>query len=501
MKKTVLLLMLIAVCSKLLGFARDIILSYYYGASGISDAYIISITIPTIIFSFIGTGIATSYIPIYSSIIKEKGSLAADRFTNNIINIIIILCTFILIISLIFTTPIVKLFASGFQGSTLDLAIDFTRIGIVGVYFYGLIYIFNGYLQLKDNYLGPALRGIPLNLCIIASVILSANYGTSILAIGSVVAVIVQLFFLIPLAYKKGFKYNIVLDFKDEHVKKMIFLSIPVIIGVSVNQINVLVDRTIASQIALGGISALTYATRLTQFIQGIFVESIATVLYPKISKMASEKNWDSLKKHLLEAICGINLLVIPSIVGTMIFSEPIVKLLFGRGAFNTHDALMTSNALFYFSLGMIGFGLREVLARAFYAMHDTKTPLINAAIALVINIILNIVLSKYMGLGGLALATSISSIICTALLFTSLRKKMGSLKIGSAFYSILKIIAVSLIMGIVSKIAYNLLILSFIPITALFIAILVALIIYLSLISFMKINEVNIIIASLRKK
>src|SRR5699024_3854161 len=177
-----------------------------------------------------------------------------------------------------------------------------------------------------------------------------------------------------------------------------------------------LVDRTIASRVVEGGITALNYANRLNGFIQGIFVLSISTALYPMISKMAAENNMQGLKKSVAEAISGINLLVIPATVGSMVFAEPVVMLLFGRGAFDSNAISLTTAALFYYSIGMLGFGLREVLSRAFYSLQDTKTPAINAAIAVVINIVLNIVLSKFMGIGGLALATSISAIVCTGL-------------------------------------------------------------------------------------
>src|SRR5690606_12151384 len=159
-------------------------------------------------------------------------------------------------------------------------------------------------------------------------------------------------------------------------IKNMLFLAIPVIIGSSVNQINKLVDRTLASQISIGGISALNYANTLNLFVQGVFVVSISTVMYPLISKMASKGNMDGLKKALAQAITGINLLVIPATVGSLFFAEPIVTLLFGRGAFDEQAIAMTSTAFFFYSIGMLGYGLREVLSRAFYSMQDTRTPM-----------------------------------------------------------------------------------------------------------------------------
>lgn len=501
MKRTAVLLMLITILSKVLGFTRDITLSYFYGASNISDAYLISLTIPRVIFSFIGTGISTGYIPMYSKISQKYGDSEGNRYTNNLVNILILLCTLIVILGISFTGPIVKLFASGFEGNTLSLAIRFTRISLMGVYFTGLIYIFNGFLQIKGNYAVPAMIGFPLNFVIITSIIISSSTSNMVLPLGSVLASATQMLFLIPFLRKKKYRHRFIFDLKDKHIRSMLYLALPIIIGVSVNQINTLVDRTLASQLAVGGISALNYANKLNGFIQGIFVISISTAMYPIISKMAAEGNREGLKKSISEAIGSINLLVIPATIGAMIFAEPVVRLLFGRGAFDQQAISMTSTALLFYSIGMVGFGLREILSRAFYSMQDTKTPMINAAIALTINIVLNIILSRFLGIGGLALATSISAIFCTGLLFLSLRKKIGPFGMREISISFLKILGASLVMGLIAKLAYNTLLQKVSTNLALIMSIGIGGLIYFIIIYFMKIDEVDTIISAVKNK
>jgi len=404
---------------------------------------------------------------------------------------------------MLFTTPIVKLFASGFEGETLELAVSFTRISIVGIFFTSAIYVFSGYLQLKNNFSIPAVMGIPLNLVIIISIVLSAKIdNVAILLVGTVIAMGVQMLLLVPFVLKKGYRYKLVIDINDQYLKSMIYLSIPVILGISVNQINVLVDRTIASQIAIGGISALTYANRLNLFIQGIFVMSLATVMYPVISKMAAENNIKGLKKSLLETIGSVNLLVIPATIGSMFFAESIVTILFGRGAFDTQAIVLTSSALFFYSIGMIGFGLREVLSRAFYSMQDTKTPMINASIGMALNIILNIILARYLGIGGLALATSISAILTTYLMFISLRKKIGPFGMKKISISFLKILFASLVMGLIAKLSFNYLTANiFSQNLSLIISIGIGALTYFGIIYFMKIDDVDVIVNAVKKK
>ncbi|SHJ54388.1 putative peptidoglycan lipid II flippase [Anaerobranca californiensis DSM 14826] len=501
MKKTALLLMILSILSKILGFTREITLSYFYGASNISDAYLISVTIPTVIFAFVGTALATSYIPMFNNISKNEGNKKAYDFSNNIINFLLIISTFIVILGLFFTESVVKLFASGFEGETLNLAVTFTTISIFGVYFTGLTYIFNSYLQIKNNFLIPAIVGFPFNIIIILSIYISSKGNIIILSLGMLLAIASQLIFLLPFSFKKGYRYNWVLNKKDPYLKQMIYLSIPVILGTSVNQINALVDRTIASRIAEGGISALNYANRLNGFVEGIFVISIATVMYPMISKMAAENNFKGLKRTLSEAINLVNILVIPATLGAMIFAEPVVRLLFGRGAFNERAIAMTSFALFFYSIGLIGKGLRLIISRAFYSMQDTKTPMINAAIGMVLNIILNIILSKYLGIGGLALATSIAAIFTTILLFISLRKKIGPFGMKSIVTSFVKILAASLVMGAIAKLSYNTLLQVVGSNLALILAIGVGAGIYFILIYFMKIPEVDTMVMAVKKK
>ena len=501
MKKTALLLMVITVMSKLLGFVREISLSYFYGASNITDAYLISQTIPIVIFALIGTGLSTGYVPLYSNIEEKRGEDEGIRFTNNLISVFLMICTGIIMLGILFTGQIVKIFAFGFDLDTLALAVGFTRMSLVGIYFTGLIHILGSFLRIKGNYSAPALVGLSYNLMVILFIFLSSKSEIWVLAVGSLIALAVEFGLLIPLTQKEGFRYKFIIDLKDEYLVKMVIIALPVIIGVSVNEINVIVDRTLASNIAVGGISALNYAKRLNAFVQGLFVTTIATAMYPMISKMAAQNNYYGLKKSVSEAINLINLFVIPATVGAMIFAEPVVKLLFGRGAFDVAAISMTSNALFFYSIGMIGVGLREILSSAFYSLQDTKTPMINATLAVLINIVLNIILSKFLGIGGLALATSISAIFCTGLLFVSLRKKIGPFGMKNSTISFIKILISSLIMGIVACFAYNFL-LSFISSNlSLIISICIGALVYFVIIYLMRIDEVDSLVDSAKKK
>ncbi len=490
------------IISRILGFIREITLSYFYGASNISDAYLISQTIPTVIFGFIGAGLATAYIPMYSKIEKELGKKEADWFSSNLINVLMIIISVIFVVAFLFSEPIARLFASGFDGETLELASAFTRISLVGMFFNVLISLFSGYLQIKGKFMVPALIGLPFNVLVIISIIVSSQGNVFVMSIGTVVAIASQLLFMLPTMKKVRFQYQPAVNFKSEHMKSMLQMALPVFLGRSVNQINILVDKTIASGIAVGGISALNFANRLSQFVQGLFVISITTVIYPLISKMAVEGDVKNLKKAISESINTVNIVLLPATVGAMIFAEPIVRMLFGRGAFDEQAVVMTSQALFFLSIGMVGFGLREILTRAFYSLQDTKTPVVNATIGVGLNIVLNFILSRFLGIGGLALATSISATFTTVLLFISLRRKLGVLGLRKMVVTFVKILVASVVMGFIAKMSFGFLVGNlFGEIMSLILSIGAGAVVYFVIVSFMGIEDVEVILNSLRKR
>ncbi|MCU9812332.1 murein biosynthesis integral membrane protein MurJ [Paraclostridium sp. AKS81] len=341
-----------------------------------------------------------------------------------------LICLGLSVIGLIFTPQIVKLFAVGFKGEVFDQAVYFTRVMMLGLSVLGMSYIMTAYLQVKDNFVIPGLMSVPNNIIVIASIILSATINIHLLPWGALLGLSLQFLFQYPFARKKGFKYKLFVDLNDKYLRRLLWLVIPVLIGVAVNQVSTIVDRTIASTLAEGSISALNYASKLNQFVMGMFIVSISSVIYPMLSKLTTENNKEEFYKSIKTSVNTVTLLVIPISAGAMILAEPIVKMLFERGEFDTRATQMTAIALVFYSIGMIGFGLRDILGKVFYSLQDTKTPMKNAIITIILNIVLNLLFVRFtnMGIAGLAFATSISAIVTIVLLFISLRKKLDNL-------------------------------------------------------------------------
>lgn len=497
-------LIIATILSKILGFGRELTLSYFYGTGMQSEAYITALNIPGVLFACIGVAISTSFIPLYSGIKENEGELKANLFTSNLINIVMILVGLITVFGIIFSREIVHIFAIGFTGEKLELTINFAKILFLGSIFLEISNIVSSYLQIKGNYIIPGIIAIPYNIIIMGSIILSAKFNNYIIVYGTVFAMLIQVAIQLPFMYKHGFRYKTYIKIRDNHIKEMMYLVAPVFVGVAVNQVNALVDKTLASTLSSGSIAALNYANKLNGFILALFVMSISTIVYPLFSKYISKNKTDEFGK-LINTIINLMLLVlIPTSIGAMVLSEPIVKLLFERGAFGSNSTIVTSGALFFYSIGIIGFGLREILVRAFYSLKDTKTPMINGVISVVLNIILNISLIKFMGVNGLALATSLSSILAVCLLINSLNKRMNVIKIKKLIILLIKSLGASAFMGIVVKVIYSLTI-NYIGegfiglVISIGGSVVVGIIIYLIIICNINVDETNLVINKVR--
>ncbi len=499
-------LMIITILSKVLGFVREIALTYVYGASSIADVYITSSSIPNILFASLGTALATTFIPLFYEVEKNEGRKKSLNFANNVFNIVIVISGLLCILGFIFVEPLVKIFAMNFTGEKLELAVVFTRIMIFGVIFIGLSNIMTSWLQIKGNFTIPGMIGLPFNIFIILGIFLSSKGNIEIMAIVTLIGLVSQFLFQFPFAVKHEYKYKLYINIKDEYIKKMMWLIIPVFIGVGVNQINAIVDKSLASTLGDGVITVLNSASRLNGFVIGIFITTIAVVIYPMLSKLSSENNKEKFAESVAQSVNSVILLIIPISVGAIVLAEPVVRIVFERGAFNSEATHMTAIALACYSIGMIGFGLRDILSKVFYSLKDTKTPMVNGALAMIMNIILNLIFINFLGYAGLAIATSLSALICIVLLFESLKKKIGYFGQDKIIKTLGKSLIAAIVMGGITLLSYkflaNILGLGFIKeAIALGGAVGIGALVYGILIILFKVEEVNIAIAMVKKK
>ncbi len=482
--------------SKVLGFLREILLGSQFGATSITDAYLIAITIPNIIFASLVGALATTYIPVYSKVKLDKGEEGSIRFTNNVLNTFVLGSVILLAFGMIFTRPVVSFIAMGFDSDTLDLSVRFTRIIFPMILFIGAAYIFTGFLQSNNEFTIPALINVPNNLLIVIVLAFSSFFGILGLLYATLIGALFQVILQLPFAFKKGFRYKFVVDLNDSDMRQVGILALPVLAGTSVQQVNALVDRMLASGLAEGSISALNFANKLNGFVFGLFSLSISTVIYPLLSHLNAKNDIKEFKNTFISAINVITLVTLPITVGAVVLRTPIVSVLFQRGEFDQRATMLTATALLYYSLGMIFYGYRDILNRVFYSLHDTKTPMINGVIALICNIVLNLILVRYMQLGGLALATSIAAAITTVLLFISLRKKLGSIGLRRISVVAAKSSTAALLMGIalyyMNQHIFDIMKSGLVGFASLLLMILAGALIYFIIIYLLKVEEIN---------
>ena len=455
-KTTALVLMLIILTSKITGFFRDIVLAQTFGAGEITDAYLTALNIPVVLFDGISAALGTTFIPIYFKIKSSKGQEEVNKFTSNILNIVILISLVFVLLGVIFAPYIVKIFAVGFKGDVFDLTVNYSKILIFSMVFIAINGLVSSYLVASGNvYISGAIT-IPFNIFVIIAIIFASVTESYVMVYGTLIAYIAQLLFQLPLLIKKGYKHRLTVNLRDENIRQILFLVIPVFIGSYINQINAVVNRTLASTLDSGSITALNYANKLNMFAVGVIAVAISTIMYPILSKLASEGNKKLFKINISKSINMIVIIMLPIMVVMTTFSTEIVKVLFEEGSFNSHDTYLTSTALFFYSIGILSYGLKELLAKSFYSLQDTKTPVRNATISVVINIVFFIFLVNIMGIGGLALASSISATVTTMLLLISLRKKIGKIGFSYILKTFIKGAIASIVMYIIMRIAYN---------------------------------------------
>ncbi|MBT1279125.1 murein biosynthesis integral membrane protein MurJ [Thermoanaerobacter sp. CM-CNRG TB177] len=451
------IIMIITLLSKVFGFLRDMTLAFQFGTSVSMDVYNMATVIPMILFAAVTAAIATTVVPIFTEYFQKDGKRKAFDFINNLLGIVLLATIILTILGFLFAPYLVKFVAPAFTGEKFELTVKLTTILLPTMVFIAASNIFTGALQSMEHFTIPAMIGIPYNIIVITVAILYGDkFGITAVAYSIIIATFLQALMQLPVLYKLGYRFRVKVDFKDEGVKRVVLLAMPVLMGTGIQTINVYVDRVIASFLPDGSIAALNYANRLNMFALGIFSTAIATVIYPVLSKHSVADDTEGFLKSLNFAVSGILYILIPVSVGAMVLRMPIIKVLFERGAFDENSTYLTSIALFYYAIGMTAYGLRDVLSRSFYSMKDTKTPMINGAMAVLLNIALNLILVRYLKLGGLALSTSIAAIFAIFLLFTSLKRKVGKIDGKYMFMSFIRAMLASIVMGVLVHFMYN---------------------------------------------
>jgi putative peptidoglycan lipid II flippase len=414
--------------SRILGFIRDIVIARLFGAGLGADVFFVAFKIPNFLRRLFAEGaFSQAFIPVLAEYRNRGDKDLKDLIASTSGTLATIL--FIITAVGVLTAPLlIMVFAPGFVGDDykINLAGNLLKITFPYLFFISLTALAGSILNSFGKFASPAFTPVFLNLSLIASAIwLSPHMAEPVTALawGVFIGGVVQLLFQIPFLIKIGQLPKPRWGWKDSGVQKIIKLMLPAMFGVSVAQINLLLDTLLASFLVTGSISWLYYSDRLVEFPLGIFGIALSTVILPSLSKKHASKSKDEFSHTIDWALRWVFIIGTPAAIGLIWLAEPLLLSLFQYGEFSADDAHKASLSLMAYGLGLLPFIFIKVLAPGYFARQDTKTPVKIGIIAMVTNMVLNIILMIQFAHVGLALATSLAAMLNAALLYIGLRK------------------------------------------------------------------------------
>lgn len=453
-------IMVAMVISRILGYLRDVIIYANFGQNRITDAYNAAFSIPDFLYMLlVGGALSSSFIPVFSSYVATGKEEEGWKVASVVINLVMTLVTVGIVIGYFFTPQLIYLLVPGFDPAAMEMTVHLTRIMFIQVVFMALSGISMGILNSYKHFTAPAIGSVLYNLGIILIGLLFSRiidsiwpgYGIAAFSLGVVVGAALNFAVQVPALLKIGLKYRLSFNVFHPGVRRLFKLMIPVLIGLSVSQVNLFVNQNLASSLPAGIVAALRTGQRLMQLPIGIFAIAIAVAVFPTLTGYAARRETEQFKKTMSLGIRSVVFITLPAAVGLAVLRVPIIRFMFEfEGGKFTHQATQaTAEALLFYCIGLFAYSAIHVLSRVFYALQDTATPVFVGILAIVVNIGLSLLLIHPMEQGGLALAYSLAGIINMLVLLVLLRRKIGSLNGWRMLYSFGQTLVASFMMGI----------------------------------------------------
>jgi len=480
--------------SRVLGLVREMVFARYFGVGFIYDAYQVAFRIPNVLRDLFAEGaLSAAFVKVFTDYQINKSEKEAWHLASLVLNALAVILSVICIIGIIFSRQFINLIADGFSPEKAALATTLTQIMFPFILLVAMAAVAMGVLNTKGVFGIPASASTVFNIVsVLFGLVLAywlshggwelsgdkdavpssaAQWAIIGMAIGTTIGGAAQFLIQVPSLYKVGFRFQPALSFSNEGVRHVMRLMTPAILGTSAVQINVLVNTFFVSGIN-GGVSWLSYAFRLMQFPIGLFGVAIGTASVPVLSRMASEGKIKDFRDTLSSSINLVFLMTLPSACGLIVLGEPIIRMIYVRGAFKESDVPMTALALAGYSIGLTGYAAIKVLSPAFYALDDAKTPMIIALGSIVVNAVASFFFRNWLsnvgvspetpnGYGhvGVALATSTVALVNFFALAWFMKRRIKRLNGRDVLSSFLRIAIASAIMSAVAYFSYQLLI------------------------------------------
>jgi len=445
--------------SRILGYFRDMVMSWAFGTTAAADAFYVAYRIPNLLRELLAEGsMSAAFIPVFSEVLAKGTKEEARRLANAVIARLLVILVLVTGLGILFAPLIVKAIALGWKFKAdrdkFLMAVTLTRMMFPYLLFIGLAALAMGMLNSLRSFLAPALSPVMLNIMTISAVILLAPRMSQPIqgaAVGVVIGGLFQFLIQVPGLKRHGMMPRPRFSPSHPGVLRIGKLALPVFLSSSVTQLNIFLSTILASFLPTGSIAFLFYGMRFIHFPLGIFGVALATAILPTLSTQAAKQEMQEFRETLSVGIRLVFFIMFPAMVGLIMLRVPIVSLLLERGEFNRISTTGTATALLYYAVGLWAFAGVRVVSQGFYSLQDTRTPVRIAVLALLVNMVLSIVLIQTpLQHGGLALANSLAAALNFAFLTKRLRKKIGRMDGRRILRSLAKIVPASAAMGAV---------------------------------------------------
>lgn len=450
------------ILSRVLGLVRDAIVAGIFGAGSIYEAYVAASRPPETIFLVVAGGaLGSAFIPTFTDAIAKGKRDDAWHLTNSVLTLLTLLMIVISGLAAILAHPIVTtILAPGFDAETQLLTTRLMRIMLITPIIFGVSGLLMGLLNAQQRFLLPALAPAMYNIGIIfGALFLSPSMGIFGLAWGVVIGALMHFIVQLPGVTAIGLPFRPLIDLKHPGVREVARLMGPRVLGLAIVQVNFWVNVALASKMIEGSVAALQRAWIVMLLPQGVIAQSVATAVFPTFSAQVSEGNTHELKRTLGQVLRSVLFLSLPATVGLITLRLPVIRLLFERNEFTSIDSQAAAWALIFYGAGLLSHALVEIVTRAFFALHDTRTPVIVGGIAMALNVVLSLLLIRVIGsplslergaFAGLALANTIATTLEGIALLVLIRPRVGGLEVKRLAISLFKAGIAAAVMGLV---------------------------------------------------
>jgi putative peptidoglycan lipid II flippase len=419
--------------SRVAGLAREILAAAIFGTQGAINAFVIAFQVPNLLRSLVAdSALSAAFLPVFTELEEQGRAREARRLAGALIGLISMVLGLLTLVAIVTAPWVMPLFAPGLPDDLVDETVRLAQIMFPIVVLLGLTGIVAALLQAHGEFGPTAFAPVLWNVVIIAGLaavtpLVPEDHRITVYAVAILVGTLAQLLYLLPYLRGKG-PFPISLGLGNRRVRQVLWLMLPVTLGLGLINVNLSVDSVFATLVSDDSPRAIDAAFRLYLLPQGVFSVAIATVLFPTISRLAARRDVTGMQDTLAHGLRQIFFMLLPASAFLLVMSEPVVRLVFQRGEFDAASTALTSDALFYFAIGLAFNGASLLVIRAFFSMQRPWLPTAVAGLGVVLNVILNAILYQPLGTGGIPLATSISSIATFLVLQWLLERELGGL-------------------------------------------------------------------------